>query len=123
MRSRYAGFALGKVAYLWKTLHPEHPDRSEPEALALASIRTTCERLKYLGLTILATRDAGPKGLPEVLFHARMFERGLDRSFVECSAFKRDDHGWRYHSGTLIEHKQVGDPSRWDFARVDAWVP
>ena len=27
MRSRYSAFALREVAYLWKTLHPDHPDR------------------------------------------------------------------------------------------------
>ena len=80
MRSRYAGFALKKVDYLWRTLHPEHPDRAEPEAVGIASLRATCERLKYPGLRIVDTREAGPRGLPEVLFYARMFERGVDRA-------------------------------------------
>ena len=27
MRSRFSAFALGETEYLWRTLHPEHPDR------------------------------------------------------------------------------------------------
>lgn len=120
MRSRYAGFALKKVDYLWRTLHPEHPDRAEPEAVGIASLRATCERLKYPGLRIVDTREAGPRGLPEVLFYARMFERGVDRSFVECSAFARDQLGWRYRDGVLVAPRDVGDPASWSFARIDA---
>ena len=34
-----------------------------------------------------------------VLFHATVFEKGRDRSFVELSTFAHDGTGWRYLSG------------------------
>ena len=35
----------------------------------------------------------------EVLFDARVFERGGHRSFAELSTFVREDGSWRYASG------------------------
>jgi GNAT superfamily N-acetyltransferase len=37
-----------------------------------------------------------------VLFHARIFERGEDRSFSELSTFVREDGAWRYASGVSL---------------------
>jgi SEC-C motif-containing protein len=106
MRSRYAAFALGEAEYLWKTLHADHPDRAEPKERALRSLRGAKDRLKYMGLTILDSRRKGMSG--EVLFCARIFERGQDRSFVELSEFAHDGIGWRYLAGSLVPLAQLG---------------
>lgn len=99
MRSRYAAFARAEVDYLWRTLHPAHPDAQAPESIVRASIRESAQANRYTGLTILDARDADAEGVAKVLFHARVFHKGRDRSFVECSDFARDGGGWRYLRG------------------------
>lgn len=101
MRSRYAAFARAEVDYLVRTLHPEHPDRAAPEDLLRRSIRESAQAHKYPGLTILDADGPDAEGLARVLFHARVFQKGRDQSFVECSEFARDGFGWRYLRGTL----------------------
>jgi SEC-C motif domain protein len=108
MRSRYAAFALGEAEYLWRTLHEDHPDRAEPREAMLRSFREAKNRLRYTGLAILEERRAGREG--EVLFCARLSERGQDRSFVELSDFAHDGVGWRYLSGVLVPLGALGRP-------------
>jgi SEC-C motif-containing protein len=90
MRSRYAAFALGLGAYLKNTLAADHEDQALPDH---AFAKT---RLRFLDLCILHTsRD-------EVLFYAKIFEKGVDRSFAELSTFVREDGAWKYASGVLV---------------------
>jgi hypothetical protein len=42
------------------------------------------------------------------LFLARIFERGVDRSFGELSTFVREAAGWRYASGELVPPEELG---------------
>jgi SEC-C motif-containing protein len=101
MRSRYAAFALGKGDYLVETLAKDHPDRAEPDlARQLSRAR---ERQKFLGLTILHAEG------DEVLFYARIFERGVDKSFAELSTFVREDGAWRYASGICLPRASLPD--------------
>jgi SEC-C motif-containing protein len=99
MRSRYAAFALGLGAYLVRTLAARHPDRAQ-EGLELALSRAK-DRQRFLGLTILESEVDGDRG--EVLFRARIFERGNDRSFTERSAFEKESGAWRYAGGAVVE--------------------
>jgi SEC-C motif domain protein len=103
MRSRYSAFALREVEYLWRTLHPEHPDRSRPKEEVLRELRAVASGHKYPRLSVL-DRDlpADERGTAVVLFHARVFEKGKDRSFVERSEFRHDGTGWRYLSGEAL---------------------
>jgi len=99
MRSRYAAFALGLGDYLVETLAADHPDRALPrEALAREFSRLR-EKQRFLGLEIRETSESGERG--EVLFHARIFERGQDRSFTERSQFVKEDGAWRYASADV----------------------
>jgi SEC-C motif domain protein len=100
MRSRYAAFALGDAAYLWRTLHPEHPDRQGPDAEAqlVAGIRRTRQTVRFARLRIL-DHDQPDQDHARVLFHAELFERGKERSFVELSWFELESGAWRYLSG------------------------
>jgi SEC-C motif-containing protein len=105
MRSRYAAFALGLGGYLVETLASDHPDRAEPDLeRALSRVR---ERQRFLGLRILFAEG------DEVLFAAKIFERGADRSFVELSTFIREDGHeegeWRYASGITLPRSDVPD--------------
>jgi SEC-C motif domain protein len=106
MRSRYAAFALGEVDYLAKTLCAEHPDKTEDAATAYRQSR---EGLRYLDLCIMHASMEGDVG--EVLFYARIFERGVDRSFVELSGFVREDGEWKYASGVMVKTEDLpADP-------------
>lgn len=96
MRSRWSGFALGKGEYLYDTLASDHPDRAAPRAAAARELARAKDRQRFLKLSVLeAVGD-------EVLFHARIFERGRDCSFAELSHFVREDGAWRYASGRLL---------------------
>lgn len=93
MRSRYAAFVRGELDYLVRTLSAGHPDREHE------GYRKT-EGVRYLDLVILDSSAEDDVG--EVLFYARIFERGKDRSFVELSGFVREDGQWKYASGLVI---------------------
>lgn len=104
MRSRYAAFALGAGRYLVDTLSDDHDDRAVPEDELVRALSRVKDTQRFLGLTILAsTGDAdtpvGAKG--SVHFVARIFERGVDRSFAERSTFLRTPSGWRYAYGDV----------------------
>lgn len=101
MRSRYAAFARGEVEYLWRTLDAGHPDRSAPKGNVLRALRAACDTRRYPGLAVLDHAAPGDDGVARVLFHARVFEKGRDTSFVECSEFLHDGLGWRYLSGVM----------------------
>ncbi|MBL8678748.1 MAG: hypothetical protein JNK05_06265 [Myxococcales bacterium] len=102
MRSRYSAFALKLVPYLYETFHSEHPDRKLPKGEVMRGLRDAAESFRYMGLRILSSREDEAKGEAQVLFHARLFERGQDRSFVELSTFRKEDGGWRYVDGVTV---------------------
>jgi SEC-C motif-containing protein len=102
MRSRYAAFVLGEVDYLAATLCADHPDRTETAA---DDYRKAREGLRYLDLAILDASIDGDVG--EVLFYARIFERGQDRSFVELSGFVREGGKWKYASGVMVRTEDL----------------
>ena len=66
---------------------------------------------KYPGLRVL-DRSLPPDttGTAEVLFHARVFEKGLELSFVERSQFRHDGTGWRYLSGDALPPSALPGP-------------
>ena len=99
MRSRYSAFALGLGDYLVRTLSADHPDRAHDEATLARELSRAKETQRFLGLTIESAKDDGTTG--QVTFHARIFERGRDRSFTERAAFVREGGAWRYASGEL----------------------
>jgi SEC-C motif-containing protein len=112
MRSRYAAFAKKDAAYLWRTLHPDHEDRSLDEAEAIRQIRATASALRYMGLYILDRQGPDVEGVAQVLFLAHVFEKGRDRSFVELSDFARDGEGWRYLRGEPIAAARIAGEAR-----------
>jgi SEC-C motif-containing protein len=100
MRSRYSAFALGLDAYLYDTLASSHPDRAADRETATRELSRIRERQRFMGLRVLHARSEGAEG--EVLFVARLFEKGMDCSFAELSRFVREDGAWRYESGVLV---------------------
>lgn len=102
MRSRYAAYSLGDAAYLWKTLHPQHDDRTRDQTVVIKELREAFRRFRYMGLEVLDAAPPDTEGIARVVFLARLFERGQDRSFVERSEFLHDGIGWRYLCGTTL---------------------
>lgn len=101
MRSRYAAFALGLGEYLVDTLASAHPDRDLPREALVTELSRAGDGQRFLGLRIV--RADGD----EVLFDARIFERGQDRSFAELSTFVREDGRWRYASGRTVAREEL----------------
>ncbi|HEY4122590.1 MAG TPA: YchJ family metal-binding protein [Byssovorax sp.] len=100
MRSRYAAFALGLGDYLVDTLAGAHEDRALPRAALVEQLRRAHETQRFQGLEIAWTDERASEG--DVLFVARIFVEGKDRSFAELSTFTREDGAWRYASGVSV---------------------
>lgn len=100
MRSRYAAFALRLHAYLVDTLAEEHEDRGLDRASLIARLAGAHGSPRFMGLDILDTGEDGDTGW--VTFHARIFEKGRDRSMTERSTFVRVGGHWRYLSGVIL---------------------
>lgn len=101
MRSRYSAFARGEVEYLWRTLHESHADRAMPEAAVLRGLRESARTQRFMGLSVLDAAPPDTDGVARVLFHAKIFVKGRDHSFAECSDFLHDGRGWRYVRGEM----------------------
>ncbi|MBZ4416230.1 YchJ family protein [Myxococcus sp. RHSTA-1-4] len=110
MRSRYSAFALRDVAYLWKTLHPDHPDRARPRDEYLRDLRAYAQGHQFPKLVVMGSLPPDASGTAQVLFFAKVFEKGKDRSFVERSDFRHDGTGWRYLSGVTRLPKELPVP-------------
>ncbi|XXZ47267.1 YchJ family metal-binding protein [Sorangium sp. So ce327] len=108
MRSRYAAFAVGDTAYLWRTLHMGHIDRGRDRDQVLRELKVTIHHHRYRGLQILDSLQSGDSA--SVLFLAKIFEAGVDRSFVELSDFLHDGEGWRYLHGVAIPRARISVP-------------
>jgi SEC-C motif-containing protein len=110
MRSRYAAFALGLGDYLVRTLAHDHPDRALDQARLARDLGRVKERWRFLGLSIHEEHEEGDAG--QVLFLARIFERGVDVSFAERSSFKRELGEWKYAGGETIDPKSLSKQAR-----------
>ncbi len=99
MRSRYAAFAMGDVAYLDGTQHPEHVDQAHPQDERRRTISAFCRSARFPGLKIIDSAADGDDAL--VLFVARVFVGREDDTFMECSRFRRYNGAWRYLEGDL----------------------
>lgn len=87
MRSRYAAFAVGDGAYLWRTWHP----RTRPEAVILDPARA------WLGLQIRDVVGGGPEDDSGVVeFTARYQQDGRRGEQRERSRFARRAGRWFY---------------------------
>jgi SEC-C motif domain protein len=105
MRSRFTAFAVGDGDYLWRTLHPDHADRSIPRDVWLAAVRRETRDNRYLGLTVLSASEAGDRAT--VTFLARIMRHARDASFGERSLFGKTPEGWLYLSGETLPPSEV----------------
>jgi len=105
MRSRFAAFALGLGDYLVDTLTAVHEDRNVPRADLVRVLSDAKNKQRFLGLSVVHATALGDRG--EVLFVARIFERGADRSFGELSTFVREEGAWRYEDGVVVSRSKL----------------
>ncbi|NTX11666.1 hypothetical protein HUA76_12770 [Myxococcus sp. CA056] len=110
MRSRYSAFAQREPTYLWKTLHPSHPDRARPEDVVVRELRAFAQVHQFPKLVVMDRQAPDAQGTAQVLFFAKVFEKGKDRSFVERSDFRHDGTGWRYLSGDTLMLRELTVP-------------
>lgn len=115
MRSRFSAFALGDGAYLFRTLHPDNALRARPKDDVVRELSRAKQSMRYQGLAIHDVDVDGDRG--RVLFTARVFEKGRDRSFVELSEFRRAEGGWRYADGLLAPADRADTSSISEFLR------
>ena len=103
VRSRYSAFALGKIEYLYDTLHEDHPDKGKPREQVLFALRTASQSFKYMGLVIIETEEPDRDRQSRVLYLARIFRKGQDVSFIELAEFLPDAKGLRYRNGRTMD--------------------
>ncbi len=119
MRSRFSAFALGLGRYLVDTMARTGPALAAPVDDLVRELGRVKETQRFMGLRIIHTHADGDRG--EVMFYARIFERGVDRSFVELSRFVREDGKWTYVDGELVAKDELPkDPSTITREEVDA---
>jgi SEC-C motif-containing protein len=110
VRARFSAFACGDGAYLWRTTHPDHPLRARPRDEVVRELSQARRTLRYRELTIHASETDVERGRARVLFTARVFEKGRDRSFVELSDFAIAEGGWRYLDGLPLPRERLAEP-------------
>lgn len=109
MRSRFSAFALGLGRYLVDTMARAGEDLALPEDALVRELSHVKDTQRFMGLRIIHAAADGDRG--DVMFFARVFERGVDRSFVEHSRFVREDGEWRYVDGELLAKGELpNDP-------------
>jgi SEC-C motif domain protein len=112
MRSRYTAFVRHDYGYLWRTLHPRHPDRSGGIAVTTWTevVRGHSAALVFRGLRVLAVAEPDREGIAHVLFHAAVSDGRSDASFAEHSRFARDRERWKYLDGTVLMQSELPRP-------------
>jgi len=97
MRSRFAAYALGAVAYLQHTTDPEGPQFRPDLAAWGVELEHYCARTRFAGLEVKGHGADGDTGWVE--FRATLHQGDDDVSFTERSRFSRRDGRWVYSDG------------------------
>lgn len=106
MRSRYTAYTRGDVAYLARTLAPEHR-----AGFDMADVSAGMRETQWLGLEILDTVDGGATDSTGIVeFAARFRAQGKLHELQERSRFRREaDQNWVYVDGeTALRPIKVG---------------
>jgi len=97
MRSRYAAYVLGQVAYLIETTDPS-ARRYDLEA----AYNSTAESLQWIGLEVVKTSQGTETDKTgKVEFKASYIQGGRHSIHHEKSRFKRHAGKWHYLDGVV----------------------
>ena len=111
MRSRFAAFVKRDVAWLYRSLHPEHVDRgSSLHAFRRDLARHFATGVSYDRLVVLDAPACTALDVGLVLFVAYGREREGEFTLCELSSFVHDGTGWRYRSGQRLTEGDLADP-------------
>lgn len=119
VRARFAAFARGEHAFLYRTLHADHDDRARPERSFREALAKSARRARYRALRILDRDGPDADGTWRVLFSVSAAIAGRDASFVELSSFLRDEHGFRYVGGRTVAASAAPDVGTLTIARFE----
>jgi SEC-C motif-containing protein len=103
MRSRYSAYALQRIPYLARTLHPSERDDFDEEGAARWSRES-----EWLGLEIVSATGTNPgdqTGMVE--FRAHYTRDGATQVHHERSEFRRADGVWYFRDGKPVGAPQV----------------
>lgn len=101
VRARFSAFALGRVDYLYETLHSAHDDHAVGKDRYVAALGQSIKHVQYRSLRILDTRPADPHGVAQVLFAVTASRLRRDASFIEQADFAEEAGSWRYILGQV----------------------
>lgn len=95
MRSRYTAYATHQIEYISETHFPETRDE-----VSLEESKKWAENSKWLGLTILKTKEGGANDKSgEVEFLAKYTTAGQEHSHHEKSLFVKIEERWYFKDG------------------------
>lgn len=94
MRSRYTAYALGRVAYILETTHPDSPHRRPDADRWRFELDAFCRNTDFQKLEVMSTSIDEKEGW--VTFHATLQQGKQDVSFTEKSLFKQINGRWFY---------------------------
>lgn len=93
LRSRYCAFVVGAEDHLWRTWHP----RTRPDRV------TTDARVRWSGLSVLATEAGGPDDDEGTVHFAARLRTGQGPDVLEeRSRFLRRGGRWTYVDGDRL---------------------
>jgi len=99
MRSRYSAYAVGDVAYLMATTHPDGPHWRDDAGWA-EELAAFCESTEFVGLRVIGHGKL-PNGEAWVEFEADLRQSGRAVPMHERSRFRRLDGRWLYLDGEV----------------------
>ena len=95
MRSRFAAYALGDIAYVMKTWDKRSPLRPKNTKAWRADLTQFAQSTDFVGLKIMA--DSAEDKTGTVTFKALLFQNGQDISYIEQSFFNKQGNRWVYY--------------------------
>ncbi len=98
MRSRYTAYAVGDVAHLMNTTHPDSPHWRVDRRLWATELREFSTTTDFVALDVQYSSVTGDEAV--VQFHATLRQHDADASFTERSRFLRVDGRWLYVNAT-----------------------
>jgi SEC-C motif-containing protein len=109
MRARFTAYAWGKISFLMRTTHSQHPDAIPNRDAWWLSLSQAVLEVRYDHLRILKTHEDQHQA--EITFAASGLCGGERIIHRETSLFLREGMAWRYRSGD-VQDVGFGTPKR-----------
>jgi SEC-C motif-containing protein len=101
MRARYSAYVTEEIPFLLESLHPEHRDEHDAEA-----VEVWASESEWHGLEILGTEDGGPDDeTGRVEFACTYTFEDETRRHHEDATFARHDGRWYFVEGDAVREQ------------------